>query len=132
MAEPVWLREELILYVHRRQILQHGGSLGIRDPGLLEASLARPRQVYAYEPNADMARLAAAYAWAIVRNHPFVDGNKRVALVACRVFLRLNGYDLSASAEDKYRMFMGIASGGVSEDQFTDWIREHLVPASSF
>jgi death-on-curing protein len=130
MPEPVWLREELILFIHRRQILQHGGSLGLRDRGLLEASLARPRQVYAYGQNVDIARLAAAYAWAIVRNHPFVDGNKRVALVACRVFLRLNGYDLFASAEEKYGIFMDIASGKVSEEQLTDWIRRRLVPAS--
>jgi death-on-curing protein len=130
MPEPVWLREELILFIHRRQILQHGGSLGLRDRGLLEASLARPRQVYAYGQNVDIARLAAAYAWVIVRNHPFVDGNKRVALVACRVFLRLNGYDLSASAEEKYGIFMDIASGKVSEEQLTDWIRRRLVPAS--
>ena len=130
MPEPVWLREELILFIHRRQILQHGGSLGLRDRGLLEASLARPRQVYAYGQNVDIARLAAAYAWAIVRNHPFVDGNKRVALVACRVFLRLNGYDLFASAKEKYGIFMDIASGKVSEEQLTDWIRRRLVPAS--
>jgi death-on-curing protein len=130
MPEPVWLREELILFIHRRQILQHGGSLGLRDRGLLEASLARPRQVYAYGQNVDIARLAAAYAWAIVRNHPFVDGNKRVALVACRVFLRLNGYDLFASAKEKYGIFMDIASGKVSEEQLTDWIRRRLVSAS--
>ena len=78
----------------------------------------------------DIARLAAAYAWVIVRNHPFVDGNKRAALVACRVFLRLNGYDLFASAEEKYGIFMDIASGKVSEEQLTDWIRRRLVPAS--
>jgi len=130
MPEPVWLREELILFIHRRQILQHGGSLGLRDRGLLEASLARPRQMYAYGQNVDVARLAAAYAWAIVRNHPFVDGNKRVALVACRVFLRLNGYDLFASAKEKYGIFMDIASGKVSEEQLTDWIRRRLVSAS--
>ena len=130
MPEPVWLREELILFIHRRQILQHGGSLGLRDRGLLEASLARPRQMYAYGQNVDVARLAAAYAWAIVRNHPFVDGNKLVALVACRVFLRLNGYDLFASAEEKYGIFMDIASGKVSEEQLTDWIRRRLVSAS--
>ncbi|GIV17038.1 MAG: death-on-curing protein [Armatimonadota bacterium] len=127
---PVWLRKELVLIVHRRQVLQHGGTLGIRDEGLLESALARPRQIFAYEPGANIARLAAAYAWGIVHNHPFVDGNKRTALVACRVFLRLNGYDLAAPAEEKYAMFMGIASGTVSEEELLRWLEERIVPAS--
>lgn len=125
--EPVWVRKELVLVVHRRQVLQHGGLLGIRDEGLLESALARPRQIFAYEPEADISRLAAAYAWSMVRNHPFVDGNKRTALVICRVFLRSNGYDLAASAEEKYAVFMGIASGLVSEEEFAQWLREHTV-----
>ncbi|GIV20391.1 MAG: death-on-curing protein [Armatimonadota bacterium] len=125
--EPVWLRKELVLVVHRRQVLQHGGTLGIRDEGLLESALARPRQIFAYEPEADIAWLAAAYAWGIVRAHPFVDGNKRTALVACRVFLRLNGYDLVASADEKYAMFIGIASGAVSEEEWVQWLRERIV-----
>ncbi len=125
--EPVWLRKELVLFVHRRQVLQHGGTLGIRDEGLLESALARPRQIFAYEPEADIARLAAAYAWSIVQNHPFVDGNKRTALVVCRVFLRLNGYDLLASADEKHEVFMGIASGAVSERELVQWLRERIV-----
>lgn len=80
--EPVWLRKELVLVVHRRQVLQHGGAPGIRNEGLPESALARPRQIFAYEPEADIVRLAAAYAWSIIQNHPFVDGNKRTALVA--------------------------------------------------
>lgn len=125
--EPVWLRKELVLFVHRRQVLQHGGILGIRDEGLLEGALTRPRQIFSYEAEADIARLAAAYAWGIVRNHPFVDGNKRTALVACRVFLRLNGYDLLASADEKYEVFMGIASGAVAEGELVQWLRERIV-----
>lgn len=127
--EPVWLRKELVLVVHRRQVLQHGGTPGIRNEGLLESALARPRQIFAYEPEADIARLAAAYAWSIIQNHPFVDGNKRTGLVACRVFLRLNGYDLLASADEKYEVFMGIGSGAVSEGELVQWLRERIVRA---
>lgn len=127
--EPVWLRKELVLVVHRRQVLQHGGAPGIRNEGLLESAMARPRQIFAYEPEADIARLAAAYAWSIAQNHPFVDGNKRTALVACRVFLRLNGYDLLASADEKYEVFMGIGSGAVSEGELVQWLRKRIVRA---
>jgi len=85
-----WLRIDAVLAMHKRQIAEHGGSDGVRDIGLLESALARPQNIAVYEPDADIARLAAAYAFGIAKNHPFVDGNKRTSLVACRTFLILN------------------------------------------
>jgi death-on-curing protein len=113
--------------IQRRQLAEHGGREGVRDPGLLDSALARPRQLFAYaQPPPDLAALAAAYAFGLLRNHPFVDGNKRAALVVLRTFLKLNGRDLVASQEEKYRMVMGLAEGGLSEEAFADWNRANL------
>jgi death on curing protein len=127
MDEPVWVRDDVVLAVHRRQLAEHGGSEGIRDPGLLESALARPKNLLVYsaeEP--DLALLAASYAWGLTRNHPFVDGNKRTAYVVCRTFLSLNGWDLDASQEEKYLTFLRLAEGGLTEQDLARWIREHL------
>ena len=88
-----WLRVDAVLAMHKRQIAEHGGGDGVRDIGLLESALARAQNILAYEPDADIARLAAAYGFGIAKNHPFVDGNKRMALVATRTYLLLNGYE---------------------------------------
>lgn len=126
-CEPMWIREDVVQAIHRRQLAEHGGMEGQREPGLLAAALARPQHLQAYgDPPPDLADLAAAYAYGLVQNHPFADGNKRVALVVMRTFLRLNGHDLVASPEEKYRMFLGLAAGQVSEADFAGWIREHL------
>lgn len=125
--EPAWLREEVVRAIHRRQLAEHGGAEGVRDEGLLASALARPRQLQAYgNPPPDLAALAAAYAVGIARNHPFVDGNKRTAYVACRTFLLLNGHDLEASKQEKYRTFLGLAAGEVSEEALAHWLRERL------
>lgn len=125
--EPTWVRPEVVLAIHQRQIAEHGGDAGVRDPGLLESALARPRNLLAHgESDPDLASLAAAYAFGIARNHPFVDGNKRTALVVCRTFLAINGLDLTAAPQDKYVTFLGLAEGVLSEDQLTAWIRSHL------
>src|SRR5437762_1675004 len=122
MDEPVWLEEAAVHAIHQRQLAEHGGLPGVREPGSLESALARPRQVYAYgDPPPDLAALACAYAGGFVRNHPFVDGNKRVALVAARTFLRLNGWDLVASAEEKYLAVVGLASREITEEEFAAW-----------
>lgn len=111
--------------IHQRQIAEHGGSSGVRDDGLLLSALARPQNLLAYgEQKADLAALAAAYAFGIVRNHPFVDGNKRTALVAARTFLLLNGLDLEASQEEKYLTFLQLAEGSISEEELAEWIRQ--------
>ena len=129
MEEPVWLSKGLVLQVHDRQLLEHGGSAGVRDEGLLESALARPQQRWAYsEPAADLPALAAAYACGISRNHPFVDGNKRTAAVACELFLELNGYVLLAEDAELYPLFMGIAAGELEEDELATWLRDHARP----
>lgn len=121
-----WLRTDVVLAIHRLQIAEHGGEDGVRDIGLLESALARPRNIHSYEPDADIARLAAAYAFGIAKNHPFVDGNKRVALVAMRTFLLLNGFDLDASQSEKYLTFMALAEGKMTEKKLAAWVRERI------
>jgi death-on-curing protein len=127
MPKIVWLLEETLTAIHHRQIAEHGGSEGLRDEGLLLSALARPQNLLAYgEPAPDLASLAAAYAYGIVRNHPFVDGNKRTALVAARTFLILNGVDLEATQDDKVLTFLNLAEGVISEEELTDWIRRRI------
>lgn len=131
MLAPVWLSEELILAVHDRQINEHGGLPGVRDKGMLESALARPQQRLAYGGmEVDLPALAAAYAYGIARNHPFADGNKRTAAVACELFLELNGYVLVANDPDLYPVFLGLAAGEISEDELTGWLRDHVRPDS--
>ena len=123
----VWLLEETLTAIHQRQIAEHGGSEGLRDEGLLLSALARPQNLLAYgEPAPDLASLAAAYAYGIARNHPFVDGNKRTALVAARTFLILNGVDLEATQDDKVLTFLNLAEGAISEEELADWIRKRI------
>ena len=124
MAPIVWLLEETLIAIHQRQISEHGGREGLRDEGLLASALARPQNFLAYaQPPPDIAALAAAYAFGIARNHPFVDGNKRTALVAARTFLLLNGVNLRASQDEKYLTFLQLAQGSLTEEQLADWIR---------
>jgi death-on-curing protein len=127
MAQIVWLLEETVIAIHQRQISEHGGSEGLRDEGLLVSALARPQNVLAYaQPPPDLAVLAAAYAYGIARNHPFVDGNKRTALVAARTFLLLNGVNLEANQDEKYLTFLQLAQGTLTEEQLADWIRKRI------
>ena len=127
MTEPRWLPKDLILAVHDRQLAEHGGAAGVRDEGLLESALARPQNLFAYG-ECDVAALAGAYAFGIARNHPFVDGNKRTAFVACELFLAANGYDLTASDEECLAMMLGLAAGELSEVEFAAWLRESVQP----
>jgi death-on-curing protein len=127
MPNIVWLLEETLTAIHHRQIAEHGGSEGLRDEGLLLSALARPQNLLAYgEPAPDLASLAAAHAYGIARNHPFVDGNKRTALVAARTFLILNGVDLKATQDDKVLTFLNLAEGAISEEELADWIRKRI------
>lgn len=126
-AEPVWIRPDVVRAIHRRQIAEHGGVEGVRDEGLLASALHRPRNLHGYgDPRPDLAALAAAYGYGIARNHPFVDGNKRTALVLTRLFLALNGVAFSASATSKYETMMRLAAGEVREEAFAEWVRAHL------
>ena len=125
MTEPIWVRDDVVLAIHHRQIAEHGGADGIRDEGLLASALARPRNLLAYSREApDLAALAASYGYGIARNHPFLDGNKRTAFVVCRTFLLLNGLDLSASKQEKYQTFLRLAEGALSEAELGAWIRK--------
>jgi len=127
MDQIVWLLEETVIAIHQRQISEHGGIEGLRDEGLLSSALARPQNLLAYaQPRPDLAALAAAYAYGIALDHPFVDGNKRTALVAARTFLLLNGVNLEASQDEKYLTFLQLAAGTLTEDQLADWIRKRI------
>jgi death-on-curing protein len=110
-----------------RQIAEHGGTSGVRDEGLLESALARPQQLHVYgDPAPDLAELAAALAFGLARNHPFIDGNKRTAHVVYRTFLALNGADLAATDEEKYTSMLALAEGKLAERDFAAWLRARL------
>ncbi len=129
MSPWICISAELAEAIHERQLAEHGGPSGVRDRGLFESALARPRQLAAYgEALVDAPALAAAYAYGLARNHPFVDGNKRTAAVVCEVFLELNGYLLLAEDADLYPVFLRLAEGTLSEDQLAAWLREHARP----
>jgi death-on-curing protein len=121
--EPIWLDIDIALAVHDRQLAEHGGGTGIRDAGMLESALARPLNRWSYGVD-DFAALAAAYAFAIARNHPFVDGNKRTAWVLARLFLALNRVTLQFEPEDAIRAMLALAAGELSEEEVADWFRE--------
>lgn len=125
MTDIKWLPKGAVLAMHARQLAEHGGGTGVRDEGLLGSALQRPINKTAYA-NPDFAELAAAYAFGIARNHPFVDGNKRTALVASRTFLLVNGYQVDASKEDKLRTFLALAAGELSEEELAAWFRSRL------
>lgn len=125
MSEIVWVTREYAEAVHDRQLAEHGGGTGIRDAGLLESALARPHNLLHYgEP--DLAALAAAYAFGIARNHPFVDGNKRTAWVAARLFLRLNDGVLRFDKAEATIMMQQLAAGELAEDEVAAWSRARL------
>ena len=113
--------------IHANQIREHGGSPGVRDEGLIESALARPRNLFAYE-EADLARLGAAYAFGLGRNHGFIDGNKRIAFQTMYVFLGLNGWRLIAEEPEVVRVMLDVAAGTMSETDLAAWVRDHIEP----
>ena len=116
---------EVAIAAHREQLAEHGGGEGLRDRGLLESAMARPKQLASYG-DPDFAALAAAYAYGIARNHPFVDGNKRTAAVVSETFLALNGYELTATDAELVVAFVALAIGELTEDELADWFRRRL------
>lgn len=127
MKEPVWIRQDVVLTMHEEALLQHGGPEGVRDLGLLESALARPKNLFAYaEQPPSFAQLAASYAKGIVANHPFVDGNKRTAFTVSVTFLFLNGLVLTASKEDRVLTFWSLAEGTLSEEQLAAWFERNI------
>ncbi len=125
MSSWRWIGAELIFAIHDRQLAEHGGLDGIRDRGSVEAALARPINLAGYG-NPEAAALAAAYAWGLLRNHAFLDGNKRTAWVAARVFLADNGYELRIDAFSAISTVEAAAAGNVSEEQLAAWFRERM------
>ena len=113
--------------MHSLQLAEHGGSAGIRDETLLDSALAKPLNVFAYADQPDIFRLAASYAFGIARNHAFVDGNKRTALVVSLTFLERNGWDIVVPKENVYFTFLHLADGFLSEDELTAWFKKHAV-----
>jgi death-on-curing protein len=126
-GEPRWLALGVVLAIHEEQLGEHGGAEGVRDLGLLESALARPRHLAAYG-NPDLVALAAALGHGIARNHPFVDGNKRMAYVATVLFLSLNGLDLAASPTECVITMVRLAAGELSEPDFARWLADHTRP----
>ena len=126
MKEPVWIRTIEALAFHAQQISIFGGSEGVRDKGLLESALARPQNLFAYaEKSLTLAELAAAYAFGISSNHPFVDGNKRTAMQVAFVFLEFNGFPVTASQADACVTFLRLAAGEISEAELALWLANH-------
>lgn len=126
--EPIWVMKDVVVLIHKRQLSEHGGINGIRDEGLLESALERPMNLYAYtSPKPSLAHLTASYAYGIAKNHPFLDGNKRTALVVSELFLRLNKHTIEASKESKYSAFLSLADGTLSEEDLTHWIAQHII-----
>jgi death on curing protein len=124
IAEPKWLLRDTVTAMHGRQLAEHGGGEGIRDAGLLDSALQRPLNKFAYgEP--DLCDLAAAYAYGIARNHPFVDGNKRTALVSSLTLLELNGHRSTSTQAENVIVFLSLAAGELDEDALAAWLRKH-------
>lgn len=129
MSEPIWLDTSIVLDVHAEQLALFGGADGVRDLGLLESALGRPLNKFAYGETS-LAALAAAYAFGIARNHPFVDGNKRAAFASIIVFLGLNGVDFDVPPEAATAIILGMAAGEIDEDGLARWIEDNMPRAS--
>lgn len=124
MREPIWIDLEVVLAIHDEQLAEHGGQAGVRDRGLLESAMARPKNQYAYGEHA-LPRLAASYTFGISRNHPFLDGNKRTSLVVAELFLELNGSELTATDAECVTTFLKLAADDLTEEELADWIAAH-------
>jgi death on curing protein len=121
-----WVADSVVLAIHDAHLAEHGGISRVRDEGLLASALARPHNLEAYGENVDAASLAAAYAFGIARNHPFLDGNKRTAFVVMELFLNLNAWNLKADDADCISTMLALAAGELSEKALATWVREHM------
>lgn len=124
--EPEWVQEQVVLAYHAEQLTEHGSSDGVRDMGLLQSALARPLNAFHYNQVTSLAELAAAYGYGIAKNHPFVDGNKRTALVVTVAFLAMNGFDVDTSQEEIFDTFYALAAGQLSEAQLAAWLKSKI------
>jgi death-on-curing protein len=130
VTKPVWVARLVVDAIHVDQVREHGGLAGLRDEHALESALARPQQKWHYKPASDVATLAAAYAFGLVTNHPYRDGNKRTAFLAAATFLGLNGSELDASDADVVAVMVALADGRCTERDFADWVRARLLRVS--
>ena len=128
--EPVWLDRVAVDAIHNEQVREHGGLAGLRDENALESALARPQQKWHYGAAADLAAIAAAYGFGLARNHPYQDGNKRIAFLALATFLGLNGYEFQGTDAEVVTEIVALAAGRVSETQLADWIRTQTTKAA--
>jgi death-on-curing protein len=124
--EPRWLNRTIVDAIHADQLRQHGGLAGIRDENALESALARPKQKWSYGADRDLATLAAAYGFGLARNHPYRDGNKRIAFLALVTFLGINGSELNATDAEVVATMVSLADGTLTERQLAGWIRDHV------
>jgi len=127
VSDWIWIMRSVVIAAHHEQLAEHGGAAGTRDAGLLESALARAENLAAYG-DPDVASLAAAYGFGVVRNHPFVDGNKRAALIATELFLALNGFDLVVDDAECVLVILALAAGELKEAEFAAWLRGHIEP----
>ena len=128
--EPTWLTRLVVDAIHNDQLREHGGLAGTRDEHALESALARPLQKWHDEANADLPMLAAAYAFGLVRNHPYRDGNKRIGFLAMVTFIGMNGAELEATDAEVVAEIIALADGTLSETELTDWVRQHTRPGT--
>ena len=126
--EPFWVPRSAVEAAHADQIRAHGGQPGVRDEGLLDSAIARPRNRWQYEPDSDLATLAAAYGYGLIKNHPFIDGNKRIGFIIADIFLILNGLEVEAPEPQVVDIILGVADGSLDETGFATWIRSVSVP----
>ena len=127
MAGPAWVGRLVVDAVHAQQLREHGGLHGLRDGNALEYALARPRNKWAYDPESDLATLAAAYGYGLGTNHPYRDGNKRIAFLTMVIFLGRNGRDLEAPEDEVVTMMLAVAGRRCSEKALANWVKTHMV-----
>jgi len=125
-----WIDSKALKMLHEESLSIHGGSSGVRDYGLFESAMAHPENLAHYNPEADVADLAASYAYGLAKNHPFVDGNKRAAFLSIGLFLGINGYRLKASPVEAINTMLALASGDLTEQQLAAWIRDNMTSLS--
>ncbi len=123
MNEPVWILRELVIAVHQMLLAEHGGLLGIRDEALLDSALNRPKQRFAYDDKFLFFNLAASYSYGLAKNHPFMDGNKRIALSIGAIFLELNGYSFDAPETEAVVIIEQLAAGDLTEEDLANWFK---------
>jgi len=129
VREPVWIENEEARIIHQLQLTEHGGASGIRDQGLFESAMDRPKNLFAYsDPAPTLFQIAAAYAFGLAKNHAFIDGNERTAFVVCLSFLKQNGIVINASPEMRYLTFYALAAGDLTEAELGEWLQQNSQP----